>query len=369
MALFTDTEAQNLGVSDSASFTSIPGATVAENLGVSDSLRSVVRFGALISDLIQFGGGATIQANYHVVMNELFLLRPSVAHGIVALVLDGFTVTEALSCALGTFVAESLGIADRFTALSRSKLSLHDQMAAHELLRMFLGGFITEPFGFVEALAVTPRWSRIASEHMAVHDALTPTLVLRVVCADNIDMDDETALQAIYRASVWDRVRMTMAFLDPGGGFTSWAINTRTGAVTEYENFVFNSFAQMGNHFLGASPGGLYVLDGSLDDTTSIVARVKSGSAQFSGSRFTSIDAIYLGCRVSDSGRDWVLKLHAGDGRTYVYGFRPLNRRTTKIFVGKGLRARYFSWELITAGEDFDLDDIEFVPIGAHRRT
>ena len=130
-----------------------------------------------------------------------------------------------------------------------------------------------------------------------------------------------------------------------------------------------NSFAQMGHHFLGASSTGLYQLDGPLDVGSAIVATVKSGSAQFSGSRYTAFDAVYLGCRVSDGANDWLLKLHTGDGQCYVYQFQPLNRRTTKIFVGKGLRARYFSWELVTAGENFDLDSIEFVPISSKRRV
>jgi hypothetical protein len=37
--------------------------------------------------------------------------------------------------------------------------------------------------------------------------------------------------------------------------------------------------------------------------------------------------------------------------------------------MGKGQRARYFAFELISAGQDFDLDTIEFVPIVVQRRV
>ena len=43
--------------------------------------------------------------------------------------------------------------------------------------------------------------------------------------------------------------------------------------------------------------------------------------------------------------------------------------KTTKVNMGKGLRARYFAYELISTGQDFDLDSVEFVPLVAQRRV
>jgi hypothetical protein len=43
--------------------------------------------------------------------------------------------------------------------------------------------------------------------------------------------------------------------------------------------------------------------------------------------------------------------------------------RSTKVHMGKGQRARYFSFELISTGGDFDLDTLEFVPIVVQRRV
>jgi hypothetical protein len=42
---------------------------------------------------------------------------------------------------------------------------------------------------------------------------------------------------------------------------------------------------------------------------------------------------------------------------------------TTRVQVGKGLRARYYAFELETVdGQDFDLESIEFVPLVVQRR-
>jgi transketolase len=41
----------------------------------------------------------------------------------------------------------------------------------------------------------------------------------------------------------------------------------------------------------------------------------------------------------------------------------------TKFEIGKGIRARYFSFELTSTGQEFDLDSIEFLPIVNQRRV
>lgn len=369
MTVFNDTEAQLLGVTDLSTYLWRPGAIVAEGIDFVDNVSFTYRPGASISEQLTVHHNLIAVGRFKHTFAELLAIHPSLAQAFRAEIAENIDLNDVVLSTLVLLVAEHLGLRDVLVGNQHSKLTLAEHIISRERLAWFLGGFLAENLMLTETLSPLWRYARVIAESIDVADTVAPTLVMRVILADNVDLNDTAALLAIYNATLSDSFQMSVAFVDPGGGFTAWAVNTRTGAITEYENFAFNSFAQMGHHFLGASTSGLYVLDGALDDAASVVARVKSGSAQFSGSHFTAFEAIYLGCRVSDSGRDWLLKLHAGDGREYVYAFRPLNRRTTKIFVGKGLRARYFSWELITAGEEFDLDSIEFIPIGSKRRV
>ena len=85
------------------------------------------------------------------------------------------------------------------------------------------------------------------------------------------------------------------------------------------------------------------------------------------GSHFKAFKAAYLGIK-SKSGQ-FVLKLITGDGETYVYTVVANDMRSTRVNMGKGLRARYFRFELINSdGADFDLHSIEFLPLVAQRR-
>jgi hypothetical protein len=42
---------------------------------------------------------------------------------------------------------------------------------------------------------------------------------------------------------------------------------------------------------------------------------------------------------------------------------------TTKVKIGKGINTTYMAWELITEGQDFDFDSIEFIPMTRERRV
>ena len=64
-----------------------------------------------------------------------------------------------------------------------------------------------------------------------------------------------------------------------------------------------------------------------------------------------------------------MLKIITGEGLTVVYSLTADSMQSTKIHVGKGLRTRYFAFELISTGQDFDLDTLEFVPLVVQRRV
>jgi hypothetical protein len=170
----------------------------------------------------------------------------------------------------------------------------------------------------------------------------------------------------VFNAELSDTIEVAGAYLGPNGSVTTWAMNTRSGAVTEYQNYAFNSFARVGNKYLGATDDGLYELLGDDDDGTDIIATIRSGFAQWSGTHLGSFKAAYLA--VAGAGA-YVLRVITRDGKTYNYQVSAQDGRTVKVNMGKGLRSRYFAFELVTAGQDFDLDTLEFIPLVADRRV
>jgi hypothetical protein len=195
---------------------------------------------------------------------------------------------------------------------------------------------------------------------------VTPKLILRVIASDTLNVSDAALVRQILRATVLEGIEISAAYVAPNGSITTWTMNTRTTAVSEYRNYPFNSFARVGHKYLGAAADGIYELDGDTDNGTAIIATLRSGLAQMAGSHLGGIKAAYIAARGTGS---WVMRIITGHGEVYNYGVTNQSMRSTKIHIGKGLRARYFAFELVSSGQDFDLDSLEFLPIINDRRV
>jgi hypothetical protein len=204
------------------------------------------------------------------------------------------------------------------------------------------------------------------SQLLTIHPGFTNKLVLKLV--GDIQLSPEQLVNMLYRGDpLLDGVVITALYISPSGTTTTWAVNTRTNAITEYLNYDFRSFASMGNRYIAAGPGGLYELDGDTDDGAVIISRLMSGYLQLNDKKLFGLKGAYVAIR---GGGRFYLKLIAGDGREYIYELRAQpNLMTTKVKIGKGIRTTYMAFELVTEGQDFDLDSIEFIPMMSERRV
>jgi hypothetical protein len=189
--------------------------------------------------------------------------------------------------------------------------------------------------------------------------------VVRVTTVEPVEITATSLLQLLYSQTLNDTIELEVLLRTPQG-VTTWAMNTRTGAVTQYDNFAFNSFAQLGRRYLGAADDGLYELVGDDDEGNPIIATLKSGALQMHETRPHGLRAVYLG--INGEG-EFFLRLTGGTGETYLYRVQAREMENTKVWTGKGLRHRYLTYELISTGQDFDLDTIEFVPMRPRRRV
>lgn len=176
---------------------------------------------------------------------------------------------------------------------------------------------------------------------------------------DRVTLPALTGGAAVYRD---DPGRSIYVFADEGG--TAWAMNTRTGAVTEYENYTFASFMPLGAGYLGAAADGLYSLAAATDDGVDIALRARSGLMRFGGPRLSRLKAAYITAR---SGAELLLTIETGEGVEYVYDVASRVMRTMKVHMGKGMRATQFLFEL--TGSDLDLDMLELLPLVVQRRV
>lgn len=337
-----------------------------ENLTITPTDANAVRPGAIVTEVIAFQQNTMVKGRYGLALMDAQRLTDALSATLPLTAMDSLTLADAATVVQGSMVIDALRITGTPTAATTYARSIADRLWASDIARSFFGGELLDSVATTDMLAVTPRLQGVLEDAVNVSGVLGHSLVLRVIAADTIEVTPAQALQMFYAPTLVDVFELSAAYLSPGGSLTTWVANARTGAVTEYSNYGFNSFAQIGGRYIATSDTGLYELTGDSDDGADIVARIRSGFQQFSGTHLGQFKSAYLGVT---GGGDYILKVILTSGAEYDYAVKAEDGRHTKINVGKGLRARYFAFELISAGQDFDLDLVEFVPIIAQRRV
>lgn len=324
-------------------------------------VRGVVLLEQLRISLAQVANSKT-----RVTLNDAIGLAQHLLVAVPVTVTAGIGIALTQQAQLSLRVIEGLGIQSVVAPMFKYHRSLSETIGVASVLAKFLGGELIESINIASLLDGSGIKPGAIVEGIGVSDVVVPRLIMRVTAVEDISIEDSNVLQMLFNPVVTEGIEIAAAYLSPGDSVVTWAMNTRTGAVTEYDNYVFNSFAQLGDKYIGASEDGLFELLGDDDAGEDIIAHIKTGFAQWAGSKFAIIKGIYMA--VSGAG-DYILKIVTGDGKTYVYQVSARGMQTTRIHTGKGLKARYFSFELISTGQDFDLDTLEFVPLVSDRRV
>lgn len=318
------------------------------------------------SDLCSFQETHLVKMTYTPTETQGLGFQPLTASGWPRTLTEGLGLDPDLTVAVVWRVIEGLDLASVLDPKAKYTHTLTEGLGLTYSLANFFAGAIVEGLAFSPAVTPVMNFPLTLTEGLGASATVTPTLVFRITATEGLNLDDVDAIKMVFKPSLTEGLELSALYVAPDGSMTTWAINTRTGAVTEYTNYEFNSFAKFGNKYLAASSDGLYELLGNNDDGTNIIAKMKTGFAQFAGSHLCHFKAIYLGVR---NGGTYYLRIETAEGTTTTYQLEAEDMKTTRIQVGKGLRARYFAFELETVdGQDFDLESIEFVPLVVQRR-
>ena len=141
--------------------------------------------------------------------------------------------------------------------------------------------------------------------------------------------------------------------------------------VSTYEQFPFNSFAQIGGQLVGASSEGLFLIDaGETDNGAPVSARIRWGQIHFGTTQAKRIDGVYVSARsdgdltvrvIADEAAESVETLEVRDVETI---------RKRRVKPGKGLRGSYMELELENIdGAMFDIDSVLLAAAALPRRV
>jgi len=338
--------------------------TLDDTMVFADSLSSLL--GLVLAERIAIDQREVVNHRFNQSIAEQARFLDVLLRGLPAELAEGALITASQIVQRAVSVIEALRLEDTILPAVYYNISLVERVRLADAIARFFGADVLDGLTVSETLAGAAYKTGQVAEGATIADTPTPLLLLRVSAADTIELDDVDAVRMLFSGELADGIQLSAAYLAPGGNVTTWVMNTRTAAISEYQNFAFNSFARMGNKYLGASDDGLYELTGDDDAGTDIIATIRSGFAQWAGTHLGSFKAAYLAVRGEG---DFVLRILSATGQAYNYAVTAESMRTVKVNMGKGLRARYFAFELVSTGQDFDLDTLEFIPLVAERRV
>ena len=198
----------------------------------------------------------------------------------------------------------------------------------------------------------------------AIADGAVGSMILSLVCADDVTLADALAASGAFNADLSDSALLYCSFRLGGTEYSGWAVNTDLRAVTEHRNQPFDSIVShpKGFHY-AAGPGGIVQFTGTTDDGTAIDAYVRTFLTDFGTHKFKRVPDIWVG--LATDGRmlakvrtrdpasgavldDWYELVTKQDG----------NEANGRAKVGRGLKSVWWGLELRNiAGSDFRIDE------------
>jgi len=142
-----------------------------------------------------------------------------------------------------------------------------------------------------------------------------------------------TAVSAVY-------------FKDPG--LVAWVMNTETSAVSWYDNFDFQSIAQVDDSVFGVNSEGIFLLSGGDDAGDTINASIRTGFQDFGTAYTKRFENVYLGY-LSEGALFMRLRVKDSEHPASTYSLQQRNAdapRTNRFEPGKGLFGRYWQVEI-----------------------
>lgn len=158
---------------------------------------------------------------------------------------------------------------------------------------------------------------------------------------------------------------VSTSFGDLDIAITAMSMNTRTYGVSEYSNFNFNSFFNIGTKYYGCCSDGIFELTGDLDGTSRVAQSViKTGVSDFGSQQLKATKDCYVYIRSSGDNTIRLIINEQVDRAGYPINYDNIDGiHRRRIKVAQGLRGT--SWQIEfknDSGTDFTLKQIDLIP-------
>lgn len=242
---------------------------------------------------------------------------------------------------------------------------------AQQLLVSYSWAAIVDPDDVVEVVTYdvtvtdTMTISATFSGDITMVESILETIVANATASGDVNMLESIVIRAVVSGSATNAVDGVNAIQSE----QVWVLNLDSGATTQYENYGFNSYLSVGGVEYGVAPDGLYELNADTDAGDDIDAGLYLAISQLGDVREKRSFAAYVAVASDDV---MILKVVVDGGTEYVYEARSSSTsvQTHRFDLGRGLRGTHWQFSLLNKdGADFDIQQLEFMPLVGKRRV
>lgn len=325
--------------------------TLVERLRVQDQAAPLLQFVSLLTESVVVRDFATL------VFDHTFA--------------SDVTLSDDLALDWVVTVADALMVADERLSLLDALITVVSALVVRDDVIPVLQRDVNEVLTLVgtesaQILAIVE-----AASALVMDDDLANTMLMFGDLSSEVDFSgsDPAALLALL-TEIMDTVDLGVRIRVGDDLFVGYAVNTRNAAVSQYQNFPFNSFALVGGKAYGAGPAGIYRLGGDTDDGDPIQALLRTGVVNFE--EMVHVPNAWIG--LTSDGQMILKTVTMDKGRKKENWYRMKERPQgapveSRFDPAKGLASTYWQWELENVdGAYFELDMLKVWPVRIGRR-
>ncbi len=320
-----------------------------------------------VADIIKLSDQALSTQNIIATFSDIVLFLEQANVSIIDLVSDSLVLSESIVtlCNLAQDVSDALISSDSVSTQNTQYEQLNELINLIESLSSIFSKFVSDGLNLSEAL--TSLYTAKISILESFNIAETPSniITLGVLISETANIRESLLTKADLFSVLSDGFILKEGG-DGGATYLGYVLNTENFALTQWQNFNFNSLCNFNNELLMASDTGLYKLGGTTDDGTTINAQIETAAFNFND--MMAIPKVYIGASMDGS---VVLRVRVGgkEKADYLLTDNGVDVNTQRIKLGRGLRGRSWQFELITqSNSQLDMDSIEFNPVAIKRK-
>lgn len=349
---------------------SVVTAVVTDSLTLSSSATSVLDF--IIESTMRMDDAPSLFMALAAEVTSSMQLRDSLAILLDMDLVSALNLDDPAEADLRLLVAltDYLQLADEPGASLSALQTVVSTLVLRDALAPVIDGLLESELVLTPELAARIDALVEAVSELALSDEASPSLHMFGLVEDTLQLTDDPSVLLAALAELTDTLRL-FVHVDTGTTrFAGYAVNLRNAAVSEYENYDFNSFATVGGKYYGASEAGLFRLDGDTDDGEPIDAFVRTGVLNMDS--VSHVVKAWIG--LTSDGQMVFKTITMDKGRKKENWYR-MDRRPagtpaeSRFSPAKGLTGTYWQFELANVdGSYFELDGLKLWPISTGRR-